>query len=189
MSKFIISVLAVFMVLTCNVSEPNIDSPNAVLVPKPTAPNIVRLTSKSVVWKEQNINKYSFIEKFSVTTYPAGYLAKVTIIDDYVTEIEMLEPGFYMTEEHRILAEERIKSFGSISSIYEQFLAWNEETLKTLEKNQKIDFDIKYNETYNFPEYLKYGVYTYKYIGDNCWASRLGEGSVIVEISAFTILE
>ena len=204
MSKLIITVLAVFMVLTCNAFEPDIDSPKAVLEPKPTAPNTSMLKNKSSVWQKQSINKYSFIEKFTMTSYPpANYLAKVSITDDYVTEIEILDTEEYishfgtMTEEDRELiiadrnnsAEDWIKFFGGISTIYEKFLAWNKEASETLEKNQKIDFEIKYNEQYNFPEYLEYGVYTYKYIGNNTWVARIGEGSIIVEISDFTILE
>jgi len=207
MSKFVVLALAAFMVLTCNVSEPDINSSNAVLEPKPTAPNTVMLNKRSLSWQGQNINNYSFIEKFEMTSYPpANYLAKVTIIDGYVTEIEMLDTEEYFShfadfgnriEEERNLAiakrnnyaEDRVKSFGGISAMYEKFQAWNKETLKTLEENQKIDFDIRYNEQYNFPVYLRYGVYTYEYVGDNTWVSKCGEGSVIVEISDFTILE
>jgi len=204
MSKFIILIMALFIVLSCNAIEPDINSSNAVLSPQPTTPNINLLNSRALVWQEQSINKYSFIEKFTMTSYPpADYLAKVTIIDDFVTEIEMLDTEEYisnfgnMTEEERNLKIENrnksagdwIKSFGGISAIYEKFLTWNEETLKTLEKNQKIDFEVKYYEQYNFPEYLRYGVYTYKYIGDNTWIAKIGEGSIIVEISDFTILE
>ena len=203
MSKLIISIMAVFMVLSCIAFEPDINASNAVLEPRPVAPNTILLNSKSIVWQEQNINKYSFVQKFSMTSYPpADYLAKVTIIDDFVTEIEMLDTEEYisinnLTEDEINMAitnrnkdaADWINSFGGISAIYDKFLTWNEETLETLENNQKIDFEIKYNEQYNFPEYLRYGVYTYKYIGDNIWVARIGEGSIIVEISDFTILE
>ena len=186
MSKFIISVLVVFLVLSCGVFEPDINSSNAVLDPKPTTPNTTLLNSKSIIWHGQEFTNYSFVQKFSMTSYPADYIAKVTITDGNITGIEILDTVMPDREDY---AEDWVKSFGSISSIYEKFIAWNAEALEALEENQKIDFEVKYSEQYNFPEYLRYGVYTYKHIGNNNWVSKIGEGSIIIEISDFTILE
>ncbi|WP_461252172.1 hypothetical protein, partial [Treponema sp. R8-4-B8] len=155
-------------------------------------------------WQEQGVKYYSFIEKHTNTNYPPdNYVAKVTIIDNNITSIEMLDEEYVKSDYsnktvgelerliaiHNDQAEQMIRIFGDIPEIYKRFLTWYQEASATLGKYQKINCKITYNEQYIFPEYLEFGIYTYQYIGNNIWSSPDGEGSRIIEISDFTVYE
>jgi len=192
MSKFLIVVLAAFLLVTCNNAEEDADfnSQRAILEPKPNDFDFNTLNSKLAEWQEQGISYYSFIEKHTNTSYPPdNYTAKITIVNNNIISIEMLDEEYIRSDYHNNQARETIGNLGDISGIYKRLLAWYQETSATLGKHQKINCKITYNEQYIFPEYLEFGVYAYQYIGNNTWSIRDGVGSRIIEISDFTIYE
>ena len=162
----------------------------AILEPTPIDFDSNIINGKLAEWQEQDINSYSFIEKHTNTSYPPdNYTAKVTIIDNNVIGIEMLDEEYIRSSYPYKQTTEIIRNFGDISGIYKRLIVWHQENSTTLGKHQKINCKITYNEQYFFPEYLEFGVYDYQYIGDNTWSACDGAGSVIIEISDFIIYE
>jgi len=192
MSKFLIVVLAAFLLITCNNTEEGADfnSQRAILEPKPIDFNSNILSGKLAEWQEQGINYYSFIEKHTNTGYPPeNYTAKVTIVNNNIIGIEMFDEEYIRSDYINNQAGEMIRNLGDISGIYKRLLAWHQEASAALGKYQKINCKITYNEQYIFPEYLEFGVYAYQYIGNNTWSACDGAGSRIIEISNFTVYE
>ena len=142
----------------CNndVIEGDIDSPKAVLIPVPAKPNPNILANKTEEWATQNVIRYSFVEKCKFVSVNNGYSAKVTVAGNSIENIEILSetPLEIAQLEYNSYVEGWVNHYGTITGIYEWFLAWEQEESAKLGKNQKLHFLIRFNEQNQYPEYV-----------------------------------
>ena len=178
MFKLLIPFLAAFTVITCEPKFPlsQVDF------------DVKTFERERKAWLSQGIAGYSYKIMYETAGTGPDYIrAQVTVSDDAVADIENLKPDAdYLPPNYNDIVTDYIMyQGGTISGIYEHIYAWYNENAKKLGDKQQLYCKMEYNKQHHYPEYIRYGISTYHYTGNNTWTALIGGGETTLELSDF----
>jgi hypothetical protein len=152
--------------------------------------DVATFNRERAAWLEQGMGAYSYEFVYGSLATGLRYIhARVTVEDNAITDIEDLGPAEEWKDDlYNDHMESIIRLYGGVTAIYTHISDWYAAESKKLGDKEQLRCEMRYNAQHRYPEYVNYGVSTYRYAGNNTWIAAAGSGTTL-KLSNFQITD